>query len=252
LRLVAFGGRTVLAGTIVPGAVVAVAEAVFTRTIVARAIITGTVITGTVIPGPIIAGTVVAVAVAALGTVVAVAPAVPAALAIAVAVVAVSVFAVAVAVAVTVAALEAVATLLAALALGAFALGLTVALSLDDFRLFGRLGLEVDLVGGVDVLADDVGDRTIRLDGAQDAEVVLGVLQVVFSEHPVARRRGVARQLLVLFVDALGRAAHLHAFRTVRVERAVSVVLLRLAAVATAIVAAALALHAFEISHVLF
>ena len=146
--------------------------------------------------------------------------------------------------------LEAVTGALVALALAVIVAAI-VGGAFGNLGGFFGLGLKVDLVGRIGVLADDVADGAIGLDGAQDAEIVLGVLQVVLGQNPVAGRRRVAGQLLVLLVDALGRAAHLDAFGAVRIEGPVGVVLLRLAAgiAATAIVAAALALHALEISH---
>ena len=74
------------------------------------------------------------------------------------------------------------------------------------------------------------------------------MLQVVLSQNAVAGRRSVPGELLVFFEDVLGVAAHLHAVRAIGVEGPVRVLLLRLAAAATAI-AAALALHTLEISH---
>ena len=110
--------------------------------------------------------------------------------------------------------------------------------------------------------ATSSGDRVLAENYLQHAEHYFRVLRAIqpnrpvsdiIGQDPVAGRRRVAGQLLVFFVNALGRAAHLHAFGTVRIEGPVSVVLLRLTAgiAAAAIVAAALALHALEISHVL-
>lgn len=41
-----------------------------------------------------------------------------------------------------------------------------------------------------------------------DAEIVLGMLQIIFGHHWIAGRLGVARQLEVFFGDMLGRAAN--------------------------------------------
>ena len=73
---------------------------------------------------------------------------------------------------------------LAALAiLGAVGLGVGRVLAA-----LAALVLEVDVVAGRElVAADDLADRPLRLHGAQDAEVVLGVLQVVLRQHAVAR-----------------------------------------------------------------
>jgi len=131
-----------------------------------------------------------------------------------------------------------------------FALGVAFARSLFN-RLALRLPafvLEVDVeAGGELVAAKDLRRRPLRLDGAQQPEIMLGVLQVVLAQHPVAGGGGVARQLLVLLEDRLGVAAHLYAFGPVGIEGPVCV-LLRLAASAPA-APAALTLHALEISH---
>lgn len=71
------------------------------------------------------------------------------------------------------------------------------------------------------------------------------MLQVVFGQHPVTRRIGVTRQLLVFFVDGLGVAARLGAFRAVRFVGAVGVVLIAGGFAVTA----ALPFHAPEVFH---
>jgi hypothetical protein len=43
---------------------------------------------------------------------------------------------------------------------------------------------------------------------AQDAEIMLRVLQIAFRHHPIARGTGVARQLQIFFIDRGGVAAH--------------------------------------------
>jgi hypothetical protein len=66
------------------------------------------------------------------------------------------------------------------------------------------LVLEIDVVAaGELVTAHDLAHRPARLDGAQKAEIVLGVLQVVLAENPVAGGVRVTRQLLVLLEDVL-------------------------------------------------
>jgi hypothetical protein len=97
--------------------------------------------------------------------------------------------------------------------------------------------------------ADDVGRGPIRLHGAQDAEIVLGVLQVVLGQHPVARDGRVTRQLLVLFEDAWAAPRTLTPSGPFESNARLALCLLRLAAAAAAI-AAALTLHTLEISHV--
>jgi hypothetical protein len=278
-------GRTILARALVTGAIIpgtVIAEAVFTRTLVPRPIITRTVVTRsvvarTVIPGAVVARTIIARAIIPgtvipwaiiTGAVITVTPAVAAALltlltllalaltveAVAGTIVALTIFTgpVIARSIIALAILEPVAAAFTLLSV-ALARGLGRGLRLGGVGLLG-LGLEVDLVGRIGVLADDVADRSIRLDGAQDPEIVLGVLQIVLGQDPVAGRRRVAGQLLVFFIDALGRATNLDAVGTVRIEGPVGVMLLRLAATAAAaaIVAAALALHALEISHLLF
>jgi hypothetical protein len=93
----------------------------------------------------------------------------------------------------------------------------------------------------------------LGLEHAQDAEVMIGVLEIIFRHHPVARGKGVPRQLLVFFEHVLGVAANLDVFRAVRVEGAVHI-LLRLTpaaitAIAAAAIAAALTFHTLEVSH---
>ncbi len=125
-------------------------------------------------------------------------------------------------------------------------------------RLAAALVLEVDVdARGEGVAPDDLGGWTLRLHRPQQAEIVFGVLQIVLGQHPVARRGGVARELLVLFEHVLGVPANLHAVGPVGIEGPIGVVL-RLSAAATATAAAtaataaitaALPFHALEISH---
>jgi len=117
------------------------------------------------------------------------------------------------------------------------------------------LVLEIDVdAGGEGIAAEDVAGRPLRLDRAQQAEIVLRMLLIAFAQHPVAGGQRVARQLLVLLEHVLRGAADLDPVRAVRFERAVGIVL-RLAASAAAAaaapVAAALPLHTLEISHVI-
>jgi hypothetical protein len=206
------GFGALFARPIITGTVVPIPLTLFARPVVTRTIIA--------IPGAIVALTVITLAVVT-GTVVTVAAileaiAVPAAFALLLAFTAVA-------------------------ALGGF--------GFRRFRRFLGLGLEVDVEAGGELLAaDDVRQRTMRLEGPQGAEVVFRVLQVVLGQDAVARSRRVAGQLLVLLEDALSGAPHLHAFRAIRIEGPVGVLLLRLAAAAAAI-AAALTLHTLEISH---
>jgi hypothetical protein len=204
-------------------------RAVALRTVITRAVallltvIAGTIITRTIIALAIVAGTVVLLAVAGF---------------VAVARLAIIALALVVPLALVVA--------LAFRAFAALVRGLLFAAAV----VFRRLGLEVDVeAGGILVAAEDLRDRPVRLHGAKGAEVVFGVLQVVLREHPVAGRRRVAGELLVALEDGLGGAADLHIVRSVRLERAIGVVL-GLAPAATAAIAAALTLHTLEISHI--
>jgi hypothetical protein len=115
----------------------------------------------------------------------------------------------------------------------------------------GALIFEVDVEAGGELVANqEFGGGPVRLHGAQQAEVVFGVLQIVLRQDAVAGCRRVARQLLVLFEDVLGGAAHLDPFGAVGIEGPVGVLLLGLApAASAAAVAPALALHSLEISH---
>jgi len=91
---------------------------------------------------------------------------------------------------------------------------------------------------------------SLRLKRPQDPEIMLGVLQIVFSQDPVAGRTGVACQLLVAFIDGLGIAPNLDVLGPLRVPGAVGVGAVGVAAIAAGLsVASALTLHALEISH---
>ena len=126
--------------------------------------------------------------------------------------------------------------------------------------------LRLDLVVAVLVLEIDVearrnritsknfSRRTVRLNRSQKPEIMLGMLQIVFGQNSVTRRRCVTGKLLVLFEDVLRMPANLDPIRAVGFEGSVGV-LLRLTAaagIATAgPTAATLPLHSFEISHIL-
>ena len=117
------------------------------------------------------------------------------------------------------------------------------------------LVLEVDVVARRELVsAQDLAGRAARLNRPQQAEIVFGVLQIVLAQHTVSGRVRVARELLVFLENELRIAAHLDPFGAVGIEGAVGV-LCRLAAsatiTATAAVAPTLALHTFEISHIL-
>jgi hypothetical protein len=114
--------------------------------------------------------------------------------------------------------------------------------------------LKIDVIAGREVVpTKNLACRPVRLDGAQEAEIVLGVLKVVFSQDPVAGCVGVSRQLLVFFEDVLRVAPHLHALGTVGIKGPVGVLRgLHVApAAAAAPIAPTLALHTLEISHIL-
>ena len=64
-----------------------------------------------------------------------------------------------------------------------------------------------------------LGVRLGGLGGGDQAEIVLGVLQVVFSRDRIAAGVGVARELQILLGDVMGVAADLHV-RPVRFVRA--------------------------------
>ena len=251
LRLLDGGGGFALLVAVAARAVVAVSPAV-AAAFALRTVLTGTIVTRPVVSGTIIAGTVVTRAVVT-GTV---------AVLVAVTLLAVpgTIVALAVALLLAVAALVAIALLAVAgtivtLAVVTLALFLAFALAAVFGGLFDALGaalfgigLEVDVkAGGLVVAAEDFAGRTLRLHGAQRAEVVFGVLQVVLGENPVPGRRSIAGELLVALEDALGGAADLDVVGSVGLEGAVGVVLW-LAPTAAAI-AAALTLHALEISH---
>ena len=150
----------------------------------------------------------------------------------------------------------------AALLLGAF-LALTLLLRPVGLGLFGGLlsgdeggGLSARLVFEVDVEAlvrqlarGDVGEGLLRLERPQHAIIVLGVLLVVFGQHPVAGGRGVARQLLIALVHGLRVAADLDVLGPLRVPRTVRIGVVGVVGAAGLPVASALTLHALEVSH---
>src|SRR5690606_2980645 len=93
----------------------------------------------------------------------------------------------------------------------------------------------------------DFLERPLRLKRAQNPEIVLGVLQIVLRQNPVAGRGRVPRQLLIALIDGLGVAAHLDVLGALRVPGTVRIGAVAL--IAGLPVAPALALHALEISH---
>ena len=97
------------------------------------------------------------------------------------------------------------------------------------------------------VATEDFGGWPLRLKGAQQAEIMFGVLQIVLTQHPVAGGVRIPGELLVLLEDVLRVAAHLHAFGAVGIEGPIGVLWLP---AATAPIAPSLALHTLEISHV--
>lgn len=245
--------RAVLARTFVPGTVI-------TGTLVARAVVALTIFTGTIVTGVALA---LLILLTIARTIVAVAPTVAAAAFEAiVAVVAIIAGAVVALAALAVFARAFVTGTIVTPTFGARLLTLAlVVVAVGVVGLARRLGLgeggrlgaalilEVDLEPAEVLTADDLGGGFGRLHGAHDTEIMLGVLQVTLGEDPVASRRRVTGELLIFFENVLGVAAHLDAVGTVRIERPVRVLLLRLAATAAATIAAALALHTLEISH---
>ena len=132
---------------------------------------------------------------------------------------------------------------------GAAIAGFGVRLSRFGLRALDRFFLEVDVEAGIElVAADDLGGGPGGLHGPDQAEIMLGVLQEVLGQHPVAGGGGVAGQLLVTLEDRLGVAADLDPLWAVGLQGPVRIVLLRLATGAA--IATALTLHALEISHV--
>lgn len=95
----------------------------------------------------------------------------------------------------------------------------------------------------------DVREGPLRLERAQDAVIVFGVLLIVFSQNPVAARRGVTRQLLVAFVNGLGVAPDLDVLGALRVPRTIRIGVVGVRRPRLVPIASALTLHALEISH---
>ena len=95
----------------------------------------------------------------------------------------------------------------------------------------------------------DVREGPLRLKRAQDAVIVFGVLLVVFSQNPVAGRRGVAGQLLIPLIDGLGVAPDLDVLGALRVPRTIRIGVVGVIRARLVPIASALTLHALEISH---
>jgi hypothetical protein len=116
---------------------------------------------------------------------------------------------------------------------------------------------EIDIKPGRNrITAQNFCRGPMRLNRPQDPEIVFSVLQIILCQHPIARRRGVAGQLLVLFEDVLSMAPNLDPIGAIGFKRPIGV-LLRLTAAIAALgspgsTTATLPLHSFEISHVLF
>lgn len=204
-------GPTAIPPATVLGALAIIARAIIPGPVVPRSVVPRSVVTGPLITGTFVPGAVVALAIIPIAGLPVVAITVP---------------------------LAAVLAILAGVR------------SLRLHLLLAALVLEIDVIaGGELVSAQNLGWRTVRLDGAKQAEIVLCVLEVVLAQNPVAGGVRVAGQLLVFFKHVLRVTANLDAVRAVGIEGPVGV-LGRLAAPATATpVAPALALHALEISH---
>jgi len=139
-------------------------------------------------------------------------------------------------------------------------LGLAVKVKDPDGLLGGEEGgglgpglvLEIDVIALVGQFArGDLRHRTLRLQGAQDAEIVFGVLHVVFGQHPVAAGGRIAAELLIALIDRLGVAADLDVLRALGIPRPVRIAAVGVAGTAAGLsVAPALTLHALEISHI--
>ena len=227
--------RTIIAGPIVTGPFITgavITLAVITLAFVAGTIIALAVIAGALVPWPFIAGPVIALTI------------------IAGPIILIPVFTGPVVVPPAVLSLRSLAAGLTGVLRRGFGFGLVF------HRFAAALVFEVDVVAGYELVAtDDVGQGPQRLHGAKQAEVMLGMLLMIFRQHPVAGGGGVSRQLLVFLIDVLRRAADFDALRTVGIKGAIGVVLWLAAATAGAgpaiAVAPTLALHSFEISHML-
>ncbi len=186
-----FVARPILTGAFIPRPVVP--ETVFPGPILARTIVAGSLFARTVITGPIVTGALFARAVVAVAPTIATTLTLTTLVVVAVAILAIAVLTVAVltiiaGAIVALSVFEAVAARLVALTFTFTALGAVASGGFGRFRRFLGLGLEIDLVSRIGVLADDVADGAIRLDSPQHPEIVFGVLQVVLSQNPVAGR----------------------------------------------------------------
>ena len=243
--------RTIFSWPLIPGPLIPraiVAGAIVTGTLVTRAIISWTFIARPVVPGTIVPRAIIAVTI--LRPVISR----PIVAGFAGAIVPWAVFPRTVSTFIAVAVFVAVGPAVANLAItlsggGRFVLG--------SLRVGGGGGLcaafvfEVDVkAGGELVAAQNLAGGPGRLHGADDSEIVFGVLQEVLRQHPVAAGAGVPGQLLIFLEHVLGVSPHLDPFRTRRVERPIGVLLLGLAPHrSAAAVTTALTFHSFEISH---
>src|SRR5690606_17294177 len=94
---------------------------------------------------------------------------------------------------------------------GALGLALVARLVAGELRALQGLIVIALVVALVAVVAESAVLALLDLLGlgrGNDAEIMLGVLEVVFGHHPVAGRRGVAGELDVFFRDMGGIAAH--------------------------------------------
>jgi hypothetical protein len=230
--------------------------AIFAGPVVPRPIIPRPIVTGPVIPGAVISLTILALlAIVPRAVIVALLPIIArpvvALTIVSWAVVSLAIFALLLRAFIT---LPVVALLPLAVAAG---LGLAVSFRLDGLVAVLALVLKVDVVARDELVAThDLRHGALGLHGAQDPEVMLGVLQIVLRQHPIPRRASITRQLRVLLEDMLGRAADLDVVRAIGVERPIGVVLgfpatTAATAPAAASTAVALTLHPFEISHIL-
>ena len=116
---------------------------------------------------------------------------------------------------------------LALMALTLLTLAILIGLSLRDGLLHRTLARRGEAVGHAVVVAVIVVEVDLSglapeailglLRGGDDAEIVLGVLQVAFRPDRIAGRVRIARQLQVFLADVVGRAPDLHV-RPVRLE----------------------------------
>ena len=93
-----------------------------------------------------------------------------------------------------------------------------------------RFSFKIDVIGCDLIATDDLGHRTIGLNGTNNPEVMFRMLQIILGQNAITGRRGVACELLIFLKNGLGWAAHFDVLRPIGLEGSVGI-MLRLSAI---------------------